>query len=150
MKRYKIALKQLSGKVLTGHYRNAIGMEDLDDNLKKIAINKTQERKNEIINLPKTSVSNSPKSQTKTQKFGNMVKEFVFPKALERHDKDNIVVQLALKDPILFIESLYTSRDDILNKKAIYFLEEDNIKKVFGRQDLHEIRAAPPFYRCGY
>ncbi|WP_241773823.1 hypothetical protein [Rickettsia asembonensis] len=33
--------------------RNKIGMEDLDDNLKKIAINKTQERKNEIINPKK-------------------------------------------------------------------------------------------------
>ena len=121
--------------------RNAIGMEDLDDNLKKIAINKTQERKNEIINLPKTPVSNScpAKFQANVRKTVNKFKEFVFPKALERHDKDNIAVQLALKDSILFIESLYTNRDDILNEKVIYFLEEDNIKKVFGKQDLHEI-----------
>ncbi|MFP3012290.1 MAG: hypothetical protein ACEY3D_04940 [Rickettsia sp.] len=96
--------------------RNAIGMEDLDDSLKKIAINKTQERKNEIINISKAPISNSPKSQTKTQKFGNMVKEFVFPKALKRHDMDNLAVQLALKDSILFIESLYTNRDDILDR----------------------------------
>ncbi|KJV81213.1 hypothetical protein RHORCCE3_0395 [Rickettsia hoogstraalii str. RCCE3] len=107
--------------------RNAIGMEDLDDSLKKIAINKTQERKNEIINLSKAPISNSPKSQTTTRKLGNMVKEFVFPKALKRHDMDNLAVQLALKDSILFIESLYTNRDDILNKK-------NNIKKIFDRQ----------------
>ncbi|HJD59423.1 MAG TPA: NACHT domain-containing protein [Rickettsia endosymbiont of Omalisus fontisbellaquei] len=103
--------------------RNAIGMEDLDDNLKKIAINKTQERKNEIINLPKTPVSNScpAKFQANVRKTVNKFKEFVFPKALERHDKDNIAVQLALKDSILFIESLYTNRDDILNEKSDIF-----------------------------
>lgn len=103
--------------------RNAIGMEDLDDNLKKIAINKTQERKNEIINLPKTPVSNScpAKFQANVRKTVNKFKEFVFPKALERHGKDNIAVQLALKDSILFIESLYTNRDDILNEKSDIF-----------------------------
>ncbi len=105
--------------------RNAIGMEDLDDSLKKIAINKTQERKNEIINISKAPISNSPKSQTKTQKFGNMVKEFVFPKALKRHDMDNLDVQLALKDSILFIESLYTNRDDILNKKNDFYVQDE-------------------------
>ncbi|HJD54334.1 MAG TPA: hypothetical protein LFW11_03065 [Rickettsia endosymbiont of Proechinophthirus fluctus] len=39
--------------------RNKIGMEDLDDNLKKIVIIKTQERRNEIINLSKTPMSHS-------------------------------------------------------------------------------------------
>lgn len=101
--------------------RNIIGMENLDDCLKKIAIIKTQERKNEIINLPQTPVSNSLKSQNKIKKLSNAVKEFVFPKAIERYDKDNIAVQLALKDSILFIESLYTNRDDILNKKSDLF-----------------------------
>jgi len=98
--------------------RNKIGMEDLDDSLKKIAINKTQERRSEIINLQKTPVSNSysSKSQTKIQ----LIKEFVFPKALDRYDKDNIAVQLALKDAILFIESLYTNRDHILKSKERY------------------------------
>ena len=106
--------------------RNTIGMEDLDDNLKKIAINKTQERKNEIINLPKTPVSNSPKSQTTIQ----IIKEFVFPKALKRHDMDNLAVQLALKDSTLFIEFLYTNRDDILNKKMIFTCRMKRVKIV--------------------
>ncbi|MCC8467494.1 MAG: hypothetical protein LN589_02020 [Rickettsia endosymbiont of Eriopis connexa] len=106
--------------------RNTIGMEDLDDSLKRIAINKTQERKNDIINLPKTPLSNFPKSQTKLQ----LIKEFVFPKALKRHDKDNVAVQLALKDSILFIESLYTNCDDILIKKLIFACRMKRVKIV--------------------
>lgn len=39
--------------------RNKIGMEDLDYHLKKIVIIKTQERRNEIINLSKTPMSHS-------------------------------------------------------------------------------------------
>ncbi|MCZ6884717.1 hypothetical protein [Rickettsia helvetica] len=102
-------------------------MEDLDDSLKKIAINKMQERRNEIINLQKIHVSNScsPKSQPKIQKLGNVVKEFVFPKALKRHDMDNLAVQLALKDSISFIESLYTNRDDILNEKNDFYVQDE-------------------------
>lgn len=103
--------------------RNKIGMEDLDDNLKKIAIIKTQERRNEIINISKTPISNSysTKFRANIKALGNVVKEFGLPKAIERHDKDNIAVQLALKDSILFIESLYTNRDDILNEKSDIF-----------------------------
>ncbi|WP_026054944.1 hypothetical protein, partial [Rickettsia sibirica] len=99
--------------------RNKIGMEDLDDNLKKIVIIKTQERRNEIINLSKTPISNSDSTrfQANIKELGNVVKEFRLSKTIERHDQDNIAVQLALKDSILFIESLYTNRDDILNEK---------------------------------
>ncbi len=57
-------------------------------------------------------------------------KEFVFPKAIERYDKDNLAVQLALKDSILFIESLYTNRDDILNKKMIFTCRTKRVKTV--------------------
>ncbi|AFC73196.1 hypothetical protein [Rickettsia montanensis] len=71
--------------------RNKIGMEDLDDNLKKIAIIKTQERRNEIINLSKTPISSSysTKLRANIKELGNVVKEFGLPKAIERHDKDN-------------------------------------------------------------
>ncbi len=110
--------------------RNTIGMEDLDDNLKKIAINKTQERKNEIINPQKMQeihISNSYSSQFRAyvQKTFNKVKELVSPKALKRHDMDNLAVQLALKDSTLFIESLYTNRDDILNKKNDLYVQDE-------------------------
>ncbi|AFD19392.1 hypothetical protein [Rickettsia slovaca] len=101
--------------------RNKIGMEDLDDNLKKIVIIKTQERRNEIINLSKTPISNSDSTRANIKELGNVVKEFGLSKAIERHDQDNIAVQLALKDSILFIESLYTNRDDILNEKSDIF-----------------------------
>ncbi|KJW05489.1 hypothetical protein [Rickettsia argasii] len=104
--------------------RNKIGIEDLDDNLKKIVIIKTQERKNEIINLSKTPISNSDSTRFRAniKELGNVVKEFgLSSKAIERHDQDNIAVQLALKDSILFIESLYTNRDDILNEKSDIF-----------------------------
>ncbi|MGI4752191.1 MAG: hypothetical protein ACRYE8_00485 [Janthinobacterium lividum] len=37
------------------------------------------------------------------------------PKIRESCDKDNIAVQLALKDSIAFINYLYTNYDDILN-----------------------------------
>ncbi|KJV61814.1 hypothetical protein [Rickettsia amblyommatis] len=82
--------------------RNKIGMEDLDDNLKKIAIIKTQECRNEIINLSKTPISNSysTKFRANIKELGNVVREFGLPKAIARHDKDNIAVQLALKDSI--------------------------------------------------
>lgn len=110
--------------------RNKIGMEDLDDNLKKIAINKTQERKNEIINPQKMQeihISNSYSSQIRAyvQKTFNKVKELVSPKAIERHDMDNLAVQLALKDSILFIESLYKNHDDILNKKNDFYVQDE-------------------------
>lgn len=98
-------------------------MEDLDYNLKKIVIIKTQERRNEIINLSKTPISNSDSTrfQANIKELGNVVKEFRLSKTIERHDQDNIAVQLALKDSILFIESLYTNRDDILNEKSDIF-----------------------------
>ncbi|KJV80372.1 hypothetical protein RHORCCE3_1296 [Rickettsia hoogstraalii str. RCCE3] len=110
--------------------RNTIGMEDLDDNLKKIAISKTQERKNEIINPQKMqeihiSNSYSRKFRAYVQKTFNKVKELVSPKAIERHDMDNLAVQLALKDSILFIESLYTNHDDILNKKNDFYVQDE-------------------------
>ncbi|WP_084686701.1 hypothetical protein [Rickettsia tamurae] len=102
-------------------------MEDLDDNLKKIAIIKTQERREEIINPPKIPVSNSysTKFRANIKKLGNVVKELELPKAIARHDKDNIAVQLALKDSILFIESLYTNRDDILNEKNDFYMQDE-------------------------
>ncbi|GAA5252402.1 hypothetical protein [Candidatus Rickettsia kedanie] len=110
-------------------------MEDLDDSLKKIAINKTQERKNEIINPQKMQeihISNSYswKFRAYVQKTFNKVKELVSPKALKRHDMDNLAVQLALKDSILFIESLYTNHDDILNKKMIFTCRMKRVKIV--------------------
>lgn len=52
-------------------------------------------------------------------------KEFVSPKALKRHDMYNLAVQLALKDSTLFIESLYTNRDDILNKKNDLYVQDE-------------------------
>ncbi|QCS24994.1 hypothetical protein FEC77_04885 [Rickettsia parkeri] len=107
--------------------RNKIGMEDLDDNLKKIVIIKTQERRNEIINLSKTPISNSDSTRFRAniKELGNVVKEFRLSKAIERHDQDNIAVQLALKDSILFIESLYTNRDDILNEKNDFYVQDE-------------------------
>ncbi|AFD19806.1 hypothetical protein [Rickettsia slovaca] len=105
--------------------RNKIGMEDLDDNLKKIVIIKTQERRNEIINLSKTPISNSDSTRANIKELGNVVKEFGLSKAIERHDQDNIAVQLALKDSILFIESLYTNRDDILNEKNDFYVQDE-------------------------
>ena len=49
----------------------------------------------------------------------------MFPKALKRHDMDNLAVQLALKDSTLFIKSLYTNRDDILNKKNDFYVQDE-------------------------
>ncbi|ACP53614.1 MAG: hypothetical protein QFX12_00530 [Rickettsia africae] len=107
--------------------RNKIGIEDLDDNLKKIVIIKTQERRNEIINLSKTPISNSDSTRFRAniKELGNVVKEFRLSKAIERPDQDNIAVQLALKDSILFIESLYTNRDDILNEKNDFYVQDE-------------------------
>ncbi|AEK74798.1 hypothetical protein Rh054_04365 [Rickettsia conorii subsp. heilongjiangensis 054] len=61
------------------------------------------------------------KNLSNIKELGNVVKEFgLSSKAIERHDQDNIAVQLALKDSILFIESLYTNRDDIMLNIAEY------------------------------
>ncbi|KJV59214.1 hypothetical protein RFEPED_1615 [Rickettsia felis str. Pedreira] len=49
----------------------------------------------------------------------------MFPKALKRHDMDNLTVQLALKNSTLFIKSLYTNRDDILNKKNDLYVQDE-------------------------
>ncbi|HJD58745.1 MAG TPA: hypothetical protein LFV92_06260 [Rickettsia endosymbiont of Ceroptres masudai] len=38
---------------------------------------------------------------------------------------DNLAVQLALKDSILFIESLYKNHDDILNKKNDFYVQDE-------------------------
>ncbi|WP_037215369.1 hypothetical protein, partial [Rickettsia japonica] len=60
------------------------------------------------------------KNLSNIKELGNVVKEFGLSKAIERHNQDNIAVQLALKDSILFIESLYTNRDDIMLNIAEY------------------------------
>ncbi|WP_235364350.1 hypothetical protein [Rickettsia felis] len=38
---------------------------------------------------------------------------------------DNLTVQLALKNSTLFIKSLYTNRDDILNKKNDLYVQDE-------------------------
>ncbi|MFV9853216.1 MAG: hypothetical protein AB8U10_06745, partial [Rickettsia aeschlimannii] len=82
---------------------------DLDDNIKKLAIIKTHDRRNELITLSKTPISNSysTKFRANIKELGNVVKEFGLPKAIERHDKDNIAVQLALKRTLFYLLNLY-------------------------------------------
>jgi|GEM_PF-5176046 len=97
-----------------------IGMQDIGDYFKKIAIIITHARKNEIINpkeMPQPS-SLVQKFQACIRKAGNMIydktRNMLFPEIIESYDKDNIAVQLALKDSIAFINYLYTNYDDIL------------------------------------
>ncbi|WP_341791913.1 hypothetical protein [Rickettsia endosymbiont of Gonocerus acuteangulatus] len=107
--------------IINDIFRRKVGIQDLDDILKKIAIIITHARKNEIINSKETSQPSSFMQKLKTcvQEAGNMVydktRNIVLPEIIESCDKDNIAVQLALKDSIAFINYLYTNYDDILN-----------------------------------
>lgn len=101
--------------------RHKIGMQDVEDYFKKIAITITHARKNEIINPKEISQPNSlvQKFQACVQEAGNMIydktRNILLPEIIESCDKDNKAVQLALKDSIAFINYLYTNYDDILN-----------------------------------
>ncbi len=101
--------------------RHKIGMQDVEDYFKKVAITITHARKNEIINPKEISQPNSlvQKFQACVQEAGNMIydktRNILLPEIIESCDKDNKAVQLALKDSIAFINYLYTNYDDILN-----------------------------------
>lgn len=115
--------RKLKNKIISINdiLRHKIGMQDVEDYFKKIAITITHARKNEIINPKEISQPNSlvQKFQACVQKAGNMIydktRNILLPEIIESCDKDNIAVQLALKDSIAFINYLYTNYDDILN-----------------------------------
>lgn len=90
--------------IINDIFHRKVGIKDLDDILKKIAITITQARKDEIIN-PKAI----PNHNSLTQKLQNCVraagdiiydkaKNILLPEIIEGCDKDNTAVQLALKD----------------------------------------------------